>query len=284
MGGLESKSVTGNCTPTSHRKLLVDPRSPTTGIDRTPIAVEKSMGETLRVCETDLNVTPTDEHFLEDPRSPNCPRTPIPLNDPRSPCGAVTRTPIFVKPPSGQESDDKADPEKFVFTIKQTPSPPKIVTTEYTSEMEQSTGQAASTSKATVHSKIEDVTECLKQISTPEYDEELTTLVRSNMKNDVIYRDQHTDTKELPKKPKSNRPSLKKIQKKKIQEMSQGQQRSPLATRNHHSDSPVVSSKTRTYIRLDRNTSDFRKRQNSLGSTGTRLSAKFEIFTEKENV
>ncbi|XP_071945978.1 uncharacterized protein [Antedon mediterranea] len=272
MGALESKGIEGNQTPNTHRKLLRDPRSPTTGIDRTPISVENGMDNARVGSEVDLCSTPVKKaDYFVDPRSPNCPRTPIPLSDPRSPCETVARTPIFLKYSTEKESDNT---DTFVFNVKQTPSPPTIEVTNDTVQ----------TTVVSLNKEIAAITEGFKQISTPEYDDELATLERTNTKKDVIYRDEQTDKNELLKKAKTNRPSLKKINKKKIQELSQGQQRSPLATRNHHSDSPVFTNKTRTYVRLDRNSGEFRKRQNSLGSTGTRLSAKFEIFTEKENV
>ena len=92
-------------TPPINKRLmkLTDPRSPTDGVDRTPIVTEKPTGgenhhhaTPLRI---DTSVTPEPEDAPHDPRSPSCnvARTPQPFafNDPRSPSGNVSRTPFI---------------------------------------------------------------------------------------------------------------------------------------------------------------------------------------------
>ena len=88
-------------TPVTDRRLmkLRDPRSPSDGVQRTPIIVPKP-GE-------------IDDSF-EDPRSPTSKiaRTPIPDTDPRSPTAGVTRTPCpFTYP----------DPRSPTVNIARTP-------------------------------------------------------------------------------------------------------------------------------------------------------------------
>ncbi|XP_022099965.1 uncharacterized protein LOC110984265 isoform X3 [Acanthaster planci] len=91
-----------NHTPLSQRRLmkLRDPRSPTDGVQRTPIVVPKP-GE-------------VDDSF-EDPRSPTAKiaRTPIPDDtDPRSPTEGVSRTPCpFTYP----------DPRSPTINVPRTP-------------------------------------------------------------------------------------------------------------------------------------------------------------------
>ncbi|XP_072040060.1 uncharacterized protein [Amphiura filiformis] len=307
-------------TPPVNKRLmkLTDPRSPTDGVDRTPIVAEKpgSTDDTkTQVLRIDTHATP-EATEAPDPRSPSCnvARTPQPFtfDDPRSPSGAVARTPFI------PHEDNPGDPRSPTPGIDRTPFVKGEQKEAHNSSFEclvddASVQENLNSSNNNIDIEDSSVTEpdsgnesqrlikkqpveCdsgLTQIDTPQYEAELSKMVEQQTldcdADDVESQDSqeedevagiiYTDASEHKTKTKKHKKSLKdKVQ----QKFHGGAPRSPLSTRNLLSDSPSLhmSTGSNSVIYVDK--ANTRRRHTA--PTPTRLVGRYEPILDKENV
>lgn len=310
-------------TPIANRRViqLTDPRSPPPDdVSRTPIVHAEKAAEsaepTSPVLKINTRITQevTDMH---DPRSPSCnvARTPQPFKfgDPRSPSQAVSRTPHIAhieeqgdprSPTPGverssftpEEAGAEARRSSFECLVDESnPEQPAEDETPNTSEhsndgathddiVTEIESEEDSLKTQLIAPSTAEAEPTLKQINTPQYEAELSSMVTKN----TIYCDAEEDGDDAPclttdsvseHKTKSRKKSLKdKVQ----QKFQGGAPRSPLSTRNLLSDSPSLR------MHSDKGSVSYmeKRRRHTVGVTPTRLVGRYEPMADnidKEN-
>ncbi|XP_072174938.1 uncharacterized protein [Diadema setosum] len=266
-------------TPVTNRRVqkLIDPRSPTDDINRTPLQREVDF-EDPRSPTTKIARTPIPDD--SDPRSPSAGREVGPFvfpnasEDPRSPSRIIARTPLTkdapknvsveevqVHQPEGGDSTENAsnnndsqecpagdhspsqEADSEVFKVET--DSVKLVADDEDNEIEKCASEAEGQ-------------EGLNQANTPEYEMELSDMVKKQtIANEedgdrdhatlVLSDREMVFLTELPPSPvssKAKKSGFRRSLKEKFQSSSSSHQRSPLATRNLIQDSPDPSERT----------------------------------------